>query len=196
MKIILASSSPRRKQILSEYFNDFEIIPPHINEDAKDGESPLEYCLRISREKAESTARICDDNCLIIACDTIVTVDGAIIGKPSSHKDAQNILRRLSGRPHDVISAVSLIYKITSGAISLTAHETTTVYFKKLSDAAINDYLTKIEYMDKAGAYAVQEFGGSIIEKIEGSTTNVIGFPVRLFFRMAGEINIADKLLS
>lgn len=196
MKILLGSSSPRRREILGGIVDGFDIISPDVDETVLPGEAPESYALRISAAKAEAlsdrTAAL-RGPWLLITCDTIVTLDSKIFGKPRDHDDAVNIIRTLTGRTHRVISALTLR---RSGAEPLTRAETSHITFRHLDDEGIRGYLGKIHYMDKAGAYAVQELGTSIIERIEGSVTNVIGFPLTLFFTMTVDLGIAGKLFT
>ena len=196
MKIILASTSPRRKEILGQLIDKFYICAPQSDEEAIPNEQPLQYVTRISMNKANS---IIPHSCekapiLIIACDTIVSIDNLIIGKPLNYTDAIKKLTMLKGRTHKAISSLTLIYH-NKTVLRKTGYEVSLVTFRDFDDLEIINYLAKIRYMDKAGAYAIQEHGEIIIEKINGSITNVIGFPIRLFFRMLEELNILDKAL-
>jgi septum formation protein len=196
MKIILGSSSPRRKDILSGMVQGFEIISPEIIETTHPGEDPVSYAERISAEKARAILKGLsgrEDDFLLITCDTIVTIDGKIIGKPESLKDAFDKLKTLNGRTHLVISAITIARGISRSELK-TCSETTSVTFKKLSDDSLKKYLDTIEYSDKAGAYAVQENGDAIIERIDGSISNVIGFPTRLFFNMLSDMKVLDEI--
>lgn len=185
MKIILGSASPRRKNILRNIINEFEIIIPSINENTNPGERPYNFCERISAEKAAEVIKYIPDyaDSLIISCDTIVTIDNQIIGKPADFTDAVKKIRMLNGKTHKVISSITLLYKKEDQISQLTRSETTNVIFKNISEEEIIEYLNNIDYKDKAGAYAIQD-DKVIIESIKGSITNVIGFPLRLFFKM------------
>lgn len=197
MKIILGSASPRRKDILKSLGLDFEIVHPCIDESADADESPEEYPLRISRLKAESAASMTDmkNEYLVITSDTIVTIDDMILGKPSGKDDATRMLRLLSGRPHRVITAVTMLHISGNKVLKeITKTESSMVLFKYLNDEDINRYLSSINYMDKAGSYAVQENGNIIIEKKAGSVSNIIGLPLRLFFSMISELGLIGKI--
>ncbi len=200
MKIILASSSPRRKELLGSLSDNFQIIVPDIDERVAPGEAPLDYATRIAREKADSVATMyssaTDGRCLIIASDTIVTIDGDIIGKPSGREEAVSILTRLGGRTHEVITAICLRVMDGSGGHSCVEAERTSVTFKPLDPLVIGDYLSRIQYRDKAGGYALQEHGDMIVEKVEGSVSNVIGFPLRLFYRLLDRCGVAGHFFS
>ncbi|HDP80831.1 MAG TPA: septum formation protein Maf [Spirochaetes bacterium] len=188
MKVLLGSTSPRRRDILGAVTPSLEITAPEADETARPGEDPERYALRVSEAKAISVMDRVGPNSpyLVVTCDTIVTLDGNIIGKPENLDHAMAIIGGLSGKTHRVISALSLA---TGPGGPATESEASSVTFRKLSAREIADYLGKIHYMDKAGAYAVQEWGHLIIDRIEGSLTNVIGFPLRLFFRMAREFD-------
>ena len=198
-RIILASSSPRRRQILSHLIDDFNIIKPETEEIPEPGESPRDFALRTAYEKAEFVLNVlAGRGNIVIAADTIVTFDNHILGKPSNHTDAVRMLSLLSGREHHVITALCLACSenIHDRKRINTRCETTAVRFRKLSGAEILDYLESIEFMDKAGSYAFQENGSLIIEEVRGSVTNVIGFPLRLFFAMCGEMDITGRVFQ
>lgn len=195
MKIILGSSSPRRKEILSKIIDTFDICIPRVDEEIVEGENPRDYSNRIAREKIEYLRGVVppdDESCLIISCDTVVTIDNMVIGKPRDYADATAKIEMLSGKTHRVISSISLA--LVREDEQTTGSEITEVTFKNLGKHDIIQYLNSIDYRDKAGAYALQENGELIIEKIHGSVTNVIGFPLRLFFRLLFRLNIVDAV--
>jgi septum formation protein len=196
MKIILGSSSPRRISILKTFFDDFEIIPPHVNEEPYERENPLSFALRLSNEKSVSVLGAVDRTVpyLVITADTIVTLDGMIFGKPLSREDAERMLCFLSGKEHFVITSMT-IAGYAESSFSITSHESSLVRFKPLSKNDIDRYLDKIDYLDKAGSYAIQHHGGEIIESMLGSESNIVGFPVRLFFKLLTESNLLRILL-
>lgn len=197
MRVILGSSSPRRREILGNMLGSFEVLVPEVDEALQPGEAPEPFARRMAAGKAQSLlARLGAgdaDPFLLITCDTIVTIDGMTIGKPAGPEDARNIIALLSGKTHQVISALTLADS-RRPAEAITDAEASRVTFKALDAAAIAEYLGRIDYLDKAGAYAVQEHGSFIIERIEGSVTNVIGFPLRLLFRMAASLGLLDTL--
>jgi len=192
MTIILASSSPRRQQILKSLTADFRIIKPDTQEIPFHGETPVAFALRAANDKAVCVRNILasDRKGIVISADTIVAIDGHILGKPSDHDDAVRMLSMLSGREHSVITALC----IASGSLISTRYETTFVRFRDLSKKLILDYLDSIEFLDKAGSYAFQDGGSVIINETRGSITNVIGFPLRLFFSMCAEMNLMAGL--
>ncbi|MCX8124829.1 MAG: Maf family protein [Spirochaetes bacterium] len=197
MDIILGSSSPRRKDLLQKLFTNITIIHPHVEEIPQPNETPLQFVQRASDDKLNDiNKKIKINPSLIITCDTIVTIDNEILGKPVDYDHAYSMIAKLSGRTHQVISSISLLFIHENSYHTHTDYEITHVTFKKLLDNDIRDYLSKIYYMDKAGSYAAQEYGHIIIETINGSLTNVIGFPLRCFFRMLVDMNIIQKLFK
>jgi len=201
MNIILASSSPRRKSMLSGIFHSFSILPPSIDESHRPGESPEAFARRIAEEKCravmDSVTRR-DRPALIIAADTIVTIDGRIIGKPTDFNHAVRMISELTGRTHRVITGLSLSVAgdIDIGRGPLTGSEVTEVSFRQLDRDGIITYLNAIEYHDKAGSYAIQEHGGMIVEGHRGSLSNIIGFPLRLFFSMLVDMELVHELFN
>ena len=174
--LILASSSPRRQELLRQTGIDFEVMAPHINEDQRPGEEPLVYALRLAREKAQTVARHRPLG-PVLGADTIVVVDGEVLGKPVDAADAVRMLRRLSARAHQVSTAVSLA--LPDGGAD-TRSCTTQVYFRKLTEDEIQQYVAGGEPMDKAGAYAIQGGAARWADRIEGEYSNVVGLPLSL----------------
>lgn len=173
MRIILASGSPRRKELLNSLGINFTVYKPEADESHSENEDPEKLCARLSRIKAEAGAEKFGD-AVIIAADTIVVIDGKILGKPIDREDAVRMLKMLQGRTHEVLTGLSVC---ANGKI-LTHVEHTRVKFRTLSDAEINAYAMTGECDDKAGAYAVQGVGSLLIERIEGDYFNVVGLPV------------------
>jgi septum formation protein len=201
-QIILASQSPRRINLLKSLGLDFEIIPANIDEHLLKETKPSMYCKKLALSKAQFVSKIIDTKIinikpnnliaenilidkkkLIIAADTIVVLDGEIINKPTDKIDAFNILRRLSGNNHFVYTGVTVLNSANSKAI--TDYSRTTVYFRKLSDTEILDYIDTGSPMDKAGGYGIQDdYGALFVKRIEGCYNNVIGLPLELLFKM------------
>jgi septum formation protein len=175
-KLILASGSPRRQELLREAGIEFQIHPPNISEDRNPGEPPLNYALRLSREKAETVARQFPND-FVLGADTIVVVDEEILGKPQDAEDAARMLRLLSGRRHQVTTAVSVI---APGRCPDTRSMTTQVDFRVLQEEEIQRYIASGEPMDKAGAYAIQGGAAPWVVGLEGEYSNVVGLPLRL----------------
>lgn len=180
-KLILASASPRRAQILRNAGLDFEVVPVHADESCREGEAATDYVRRLADEKARIVARqlagdAVGDSTFVIAADTVVVIDSEILGKPSSPANAREMLRRLSGKTHEVYTGLAVL-QANSSAIR-TAVETTRVTFAILSEKEIEDYIATGEPFDKAGAYAIQGRGGKFISRIEGCYFNVTGLPL------------------
>ena len=177
--MILASASPRRKEILENFGFSFKTIVKNIDE-TSDKTRAEEKILEIAEKKARATAiDFPDEN--IVGADTVVVVDGKILGKPKDEKEAFSMLKSLSGRSHEVITAFSFIN--INKNISYSNYEITKVYFKNLTDDEINWYINTKEPMDKAGAYGIQGKGAFFVEKIEGDFFSVMGFPLGKFVR-------------
>lgn len=173
--LILASASPRRRELLQQAGVVFSIVPSNAAEDILRGEAPTDYSLRVAEAKAREVARN-HSGSWVLGADTIVVVSGEILGKPRDYADGQRMLRLLSGRRHEVMTAFALIDG--DGKIDTRQIVTTTVTFRSLSEEQIQEYLATGEPFDKAGAYAVQGIGAALVEKVEGSYTNVVGLPI------------------
>jgi septum formation protein len=173
MRIILASASPRRRQLLELVNMPFEVIPSSNEDGPRAGEDPAEYELRAAREKALDVARRHSDR-PVLGADTVVEIDGEILGKPSSAFDAQEMLKTLSDRRHRVHTALALVAQSECSAVI----DTTEVCFLPLTDAVIRWYVQTGEPMDKAGAYAIQGLGGLLVSEVKGSPHTVVGLPI------------------
>ncbi len=174
-KLILASASPRRKELLELAGLDFEVVPGEVDETRRQGETPRQYVLRLAREKALAVSRD-HPGTWVLGADTIVLVDGEILGKPHSRDEAKDMLRKLSGREHRVITGFAVLKK--EGGIALADAVETSVVFKEMSPDEIDWYAGTGEPYDKAGGYAAQGAGASLIREIRGSYTNVVGLPL------------------
>lgn len=177
--LVLASASPRRQELLRNAGIAFEVQAAGIAEEPLPGESAKDCAERLAREKALAVASQRPQDC-ILGADTVVTIDGRLLGKPADAADAALMLRRLSGREHRVITGVCVV---ADEQISV-ASETTVVTVCELTGAEIADYVSSGEPMDKAGAYAIQGRASRWIPRIEGDYFNVVGLPVALVFRM------------
>lgn len=184
-KVVLASQSPRRIELLRSVGLEFEIYPPHIEEKWRSGYSPVDYVRHNAGEKAHWVSGHVDYD-LIIAADTIVTLEDRIFEKPAGHDQAEAMLRSLSDRTHEVITAICLM----TPEEKIIDHEVTRVSFYPLSDAEIRMYLNSDEPFDKAGAYGIQGFASLFIRKIEGCYFNVVGFPLGKFYQHLKTLNI------
>jgi septum formation protein len=178
--LILASASPRRQELLREAGISFQVHPAHLNEDQHSGEPPLEYAHRLSREKAETVAQHYPRR-YVLGADTIVVIDGEVLGKPQDVKDAERMLRILSGRGHEVSTAVTVV---TPAGETETRSTTTKVFFRELSHDEIQRYVAGGEPMDKAGAYAIQGGAARWTNRIVGEYSNVVGLPLPLVTEM------------
>ncbi|MHC4083949.1 MAG: Maf family protein [Planctomycetota bacterium] len=183
VSIILASSSPRRKQLLSEAGYKFTIVCPDIDESTFDTEgiSPCECAERLALAKAKAVAKKFPE-CLVLGADTVADFKGQIIGKAADAKEAEEITRMLFSRPHKVITAVAIVRE--SRGTEIVESDSTTVYPKKLTESQIAEHIKGGSWRGKAGAYAIQEGGDEFIERIEGSLTNVMGLPMELVQRL------------
>lgn len=175
MNIILASQSPRRKELLERMgIRDFETISPNVDESVFHGLPPEELVRRLSAEKAAAVAGRAGEDAIVIAADTVVALEGAVLGKPADELDAFKMLSALSGVRHQVYTGVT----VCRGGEKQTAHEVTDVTFRELSEREIEDYISTGEPMDKAGAYGIQGYGALLIQGISGDYYNVMGLPV------------------
>jgi septum formation protein len=185
MALVLASASPRRRELLKNAGIPFIVQPSKIPELPREGEAPQACAERLAREKARDVFRQRPQD-FVLGADTIVIVGGQILGKPRDVADAARMLRLLSGRTHQVITGVCLIGPECKGRSSLeqTRSETTLVTMSELSDEDIQSYVATGEPLDKAGAYAIQGIASRWISRIEGDYFNVVGLPVSLVYRM------------
>jgi septum formation protein len=181
VRLVLASASPRRSELLRSVGLHFDIVPADIDESALPGEAPSDYVARLSNEKARVVAERVGGGAIVVAADTTVDVDGRILEKPVDDPDARRMLRLLSGRTHLVHTGVTtLCFGVGSGRTGspVSVVVETAVRFVELTDRAIDWYLATGEHAGKAGAYGIQGAAGAFVERIEGSITNVIGLPL------------------
>lgn len=190
-RIVLASSSPRRREILSALGLTFETRPGDVDETLRDGEPAFDAAERLAREKAAAVAQEARD-ALVVAADTLVVLDGEALGKPKDRADARRTLTRLAGRTHEVVTAVALARdgRLVSG------REITRVHFAPMTPAEVEAYVASGEPDDRAGSYAIQGIGGLFVDRVEGSPSNVVGLPVRLLYTLASElgVNLGQKI--
>ncbi|MDP6229616.1 MAG: Maf family protein [Candidatus Marinimicrobia bacterium] len=177
--IILASASPRRKQLLNMIDIDFEVIPSDVHEDFKIDLNHEDFVQHYAREKSLDIAEKYPDH-LVIGADTIVVLDSKILGKPKDEADSFNMLKSLSGRTHTVYTGVSLNH--INEKISDTFFEQTQVSFNELSDSVISYYIDTYKPLDKAGSYGIQDWFALNVNRIDGCFYNVMGFPLAAFF--------------
>lgn len=186
-KIILASGSPRRKQILEQVGLNFIVEVSDYEEKSIPGVSPSEFVETLSLEKANAVAKNHND-AIIIGADTIVVLNSQILGKPKTKQDAREMLKKLSGNTHSVFTGFTIIDTVNKRTI--TNHVETKIRFKNLSEEEIRAYIETGEPMDKAGAYGVQDKGALFVEHIEGDYSSVMGLPIVKIFEILKELGI------
>ncbi len=185
MDIVLASQSPRRQELLRQVGVSFRVIPSNVDEQVTHPMRPGEMVEHLARSKAREVAgRV--PGALVIGADTIVVVDGEVLGKPGDREEAAAMLRRLSGREHQVMTGVAVIH----GERELVAHEVTTVRFSPLTEDQIRRYVESGEPMDKAGAYGIQGRAAALIHSIEGDYFNVVGLPLNRTVQMLAQFGV------
>lgn len=189
--LILASSSPRRKDLLARLGTRFQIVPAEVEEESLNGELPHEQVGRLAHAKAKEISDRFPDS-WVLGADTIVVVDGRVLGKPRDREEAKSMLDTLAGRTHEVYTGYALIN--SAAGVSLVRWVRSLVTIRSLSPDEIEGYVDTGEPMDKAGAYAVQGIGSGIVESIAGSYTNVVGLPLCEVARDLQQLGIFDFL--
>jgi septum formation protein len=185
VRLILASASPRRAELLKAAGFAFDVSPADVDEIPRDGEAPELYTGRVALDKARHVSRLHPSrDVAVLAADTEVVSDGRVLGKPADAKDAARMLRLLSGQAHEVLTAVVVI----SDRVERTSVDRTLVRFSPMSDAEIEWYVASGEPMGKAGGYGIQGRGARFIDRIEGSWSTVVGLPVHTVHRLLGEV--------
>lgn len=192
MKWILASASPRRKELLAELIHEFEIIPSLADENVE-GDFTPEALVKVLAELKAKEVALRPENAgkIVIGSDTVVAFDGEVLGKPKDAADAFRMLKMLSGKAHAVYTGVCFAYQGENGYQADVRAEKTDVYFEELTDEWIAEYIRGGSPMDKAGAYGIQD--GGLVQRIEGSYTNVVGFPLELVKEMMKDIKGSDN---
>ena len=185
VRVILASQSPRRRELLTLIGVAHEVRPADIDESHFPGELPVPHAERLARGKAHAIAAH-ETGAVVIAADTIVVVDGDILGKPRDADDAKRMLRRLSGRTHTVYTAIA----VARGEATESAVEGVEVTFRALTDAEIADYVATGEPMDKAGAYGIQGYGATIVERVDGDYFSVMGLGLRRLVELLRRVGL------
>lgn len=185
MRLILASASPRRAELLQAAGFSFDIVPANVAEVPQHGEAPELYTQRVALDKARhAAAQYAGQNVTILAADTEVVHEGQVLGKPADATDAARMLRLLSGRTHEVLTAVVVV----TGELERSVVERTLVRFTPLTEADISWYVASGEPMGKAGGYGIQGRGARFIDRIEGAWSTVVGLPVHAVHRLLGEV--------
>jgi septum formation protein len=187
LNLVLASASPRRRELLAGLGLRFTVRPAGVDETPRDGEEPGAYVLRLAQEKAAVVAR---DGEIVLAADTTVVVDGEILGKPVDEEDARRMLRRLSGREHEVLTGLALC---EAGGRDASAVERSRVRMAALSEHEIAWYAATGEPLDKAGAYAIQGLGSLFVEAVAGNYSNVVGLPIPAVYRLFDRLGVDLK---
>ena len=186
-KIVLASGSPRRRELLERIgITDFDVRVPEVEEYFPENLTPQQVVEYISREKAEAAAALCSADEIVITADTMVFLDEARLGKPADEADALRMLTALQGRRHTVCTGVT----VRRGAEVITESESTHVYFRPATQSELRAYIATGEPMDKAGSYGVQGKGALLVEKLDGDFFNVMGLPVLRLSRMLARFGV------
>ena len=186
--VILASQSPRRRELLTLVGIPHEVRPADIDESYGAGELPHAHAERLAREKAAVVARSAPD-AVIIGSDTIVVLDGDVLGKPRDEREAASMLMRLSGRTHTVMTAVAVMWR----GVERSAVEEVEVTFHTLTSAEIDAYIATREPMDKAGAYGIQGFGATIVARVDGDYFAVMGLPLQRMVRLMADLGLSYR---
>ncbi len=183
MRYILASKSPRRKELLGEIISDFEIITKDVDESLPEGIHPQSGVEILALRKGKAVADEVGEGCIVISSDTLVEIGGTPLGKPVDRNDAIAMLKMLSGKAHNVHTGVAVHF----GGRAYSGVATTAVYFREMTDLEIEEYVDSGDPMDKAGSYGIQSGGGKFVEKIEGDYDTVVGLSVSLTKRLIDE---------
>lgn len=185
-RVILASASPRRRELLALVGIEHEVVPANIDESYQQGETPRQHAERLARGKASALQGKVDGDALIIGSDTIVVVDGDVLGKPTDRAHAEAMLRRLSGRSHTVMTGVAVRWReqLVSDLVEVD------VSFRLLSDDDIARYVDTGEPMDKAGAYGIQGYGATIVDRVDGDYFAVMGLPLNRLVRLIESLGL------
>jgi septum formation protein len=184
-KLVLASSSPRRMELLNRAGWAHKVMVAGIDESVRPREEPAAYVQRLARSKAEAVAEGLQEG-LVLGADTTVVIDNQILGQPLDDEDARRMLKLLSGKWHEVLTGVALV---RVGGETRVAYETTRVRFAEMSESEIAWYIASREPFDKAGGYGIQGKASLFIEEIEGDYFNIMGLPIRLVYKLAADLN-------
>ncbi len=191
-RLILASASPRRRELMAEAGYRFDVVPSSVDEASlpATGVTPAQYAVQLALAKARDVA-VRYVHRLVLGADTVVDCDGQIIGKPADAAEAEQIVRRLFSRPHRVITGLALVRR--ADGLERAVSDTTTVYPRPMTEAQIAEHIRGCTWQGKAGAYAIQETGDAFVDRLEGSLTNVVGLPMELLRRMLDAIGYQSK---
>lgn len=193
-QMILASNSPRRKELLSQAGITFQVIPA-VGEEIAHTEIPSELVKELSYQKAAEVAAAVDQQAVILGSDTVVAIDNQILGKPKSEADAYEMLKKISGKQHQVFTGVTLLVKDSNGIVATkTFVECANVFVAALSEEEIHSYIATKEPMDKAGAYGIQGGFAKYVVRIEGDYYTIVGLPIAKVYESLKELNVLDQL--
>ena len=192
MRLVLASSSPRRAAVLAAAGFEFEVAAASVDESRHASEPAEAYVRRLAERKAQAVASGVVPPAIVIGADTVVELDGDVLGKPASGEDAARMLRGLSGRTHQVLTGLAVL-KIPEDVVRVEI-EKTKVTFAPLQEAEITVYVAREEPLDKAGAYAIQGLGGRYITRVEGCYFNIVGLPLARLYRILKEMGWNERL--
>ena len=184
MRIILASSSPRRQELMKTYGLPFEVIVKEVDESFNGNGSIYEQSMQISKRKAEAIFNEINEDVIVIGSDTVVVQNGIIYGKPKNYDDAVNMLSKFSGTSHEVVSSLCLLVRKNGKEFIETTYDKCDVYVDKMSIDEINEWINSNDVYTKAGAYAIQEGFGKYIEKIDGDYFSIVGFPIHKLYNL------------
>lgn len=176
-KLILASKSPRRIELIKHITNDFTVFNSNVTEIVPNGIESKDIPILLAKQKAQAVADKFPDN-TVLGCDTVVVLNNEVLGKPKTKQEAYNMLKALSGNAHEVITGCCIKRRTDEQTFSVTSR----VWFKKLSDNQITAYINTGEPFDKAGSYGIQSKGGELVQKIEGDYYNIVGLPVKAVY--------------
>lgn len=183
-RLVLASASPRRRELLALLGRPFEVVAVDVDEEPRHGEAPEALVERLARTKAAAATQQVGPRAVVVGADTVVVVDDRVVGKPADADEARAVVAALAGRSHRVITGVA----VRRDDVEACDIETTVVRFRSMTDGEIAAYVATGEGRDKAGAYGIQGIGGRFVERIEGSYHNVVGLPLTLVERLLDEV--------
>lgn len=186
MNVILASASPRRRQLLEQVGLCFTAQASDVAEEAKPGLSPAEWAKSLAVDKATSVAETADSETVVIGADTIVVYKAEVFGKPCNQEQARAMLQTLAGQQHQVITGVAVV----GGGEVFSDYAVTLVTFRNLTQSEIDSYIGTAEWKDKAGAYGIQGMGALLVERIEGCYANVVGLPLVTLYRLLSRVGV------
>ena len=184
MRIILASTSPRRKELLSSLNVSFEVISKNVEEKIDEKKNHYEECMKTAKEKAQAVFNDLDGDVIVIGSDTIVSFNGKVYGKPKDYDDAFKMLKEFSNHKHEVISSVCMLVRKDNKIYEELTYDKCSVYISAMSDSEINAWINSNDVYTKAGAYAIQEGFGKYVKKIEGDYFSIVGFPLHLVYEL------------